>query len=558
MDKQPNFNVGLLGHVAHGKSTLVRQISKTRTQRHSNEQSTGSTFHLGYANSKIWMCTVCTNLYSSDSSTLMYTCNCSSNCKLVRHISFVDCPGHEKLMTKALSGTFAMDAAILMVSANEKCPQAQTLEHLLILEMLQIKNIIIVQNKLDLVTFDEAYKNLESIKEFINGTIAQNAPIIPISAQFGNNINVVIEYLANFKKQVKHYNDNNVFKMVCLRSFDINKPGSEIHEIKGSVMGGSIIHGHININDDVEISPGLLLNDGSSQIIKTKICNIYSEKTKLDSAGPGGLIALETTLDPVLGSKDRLVGQIIGSPGTLNSGMKQLYFIAKFIHNKRKYIKCGSEIYLTIGSMNVKTIVNSITNDSCSIYGTTLQWPVCFEIGDTILISIKSSHKISLVGVGKIVDENDLNIDIDIGIGIIDNNHTDLGQDSILDYDTLLQNIKTKDYDSHKTINIPPPKLAREGTKTLYLNFKQTCNSMNRSMDHVHKFILLELGARSGSFSNESGHMWIKGRQNQNQIMSILRNYVKEFVQCRACQKFDTQFVDKQIKCSYCCYTRLV
>ena len=82
------------------------------------------------------------------------------NTKPVRKVSFVDAPGHETLMATMLSGAAIMDGAILIIAANEKCPQPQTEEHLMALNIMGIKNIVIVQNKIDLVSEEQALKNL--------------------------------------------------------------------------------------------------------------------------------------------------------------------------------------------------------------------------------------------------------------------------------------------------------------------------------------------------------------------------------------------------------------
>ena len=110
---------------------------------------------------------------------------------LVRHVSFVDCPGHDILMATMLNGAAVMDAALLLIAGNETCPQPQTSEHLAAVDIMQLHNIIILQNKIDLVKEEAAKLQHDQIQAFVAGTIAGNAPIIPISAQLKYNIDVV-------------------------------------------------------------------------------------------------------------------------------------------------------------------------------------------------------------------------------------------------------------------------------------------------------------------------------------------------------------------------------
>jgi len=94
-----------------------------------------------------------------------------------------------------LSGASLMDGACLLIAADEKCPQPQTREHLEALHIADIENIIILQNKIDAVSREQVKENYQQIKEFVKGTIAEKAPIIPISAVFGANIGLSLIHI---------------------------------------------------------------------------------------------------------------------------------------------------------------------------------------------------------------------------------------------------------------------------------------------------------------------------------------------------------------------------
>lgn len=173
--------------------------------------------------------------------TVEKTCpNCGEKTEEHRTVSFVDAPGHETLMATMLSGAAIMDGgAVLVIAANEDCPQPQTKEHLMALDIIGIKNIVIVQNKIDLVSREKIIENYHQIKEFVKGTVAENAPVIPISAQQNINIDILIDALETQIPTPSHKVDKPA-SMLIARSFDINKPGASIEEIRGGVIGGTL------------------------------------------------------------------------------------------------------------------------------------------------------------------------------------------------------------------------------------------------------------------------------------------------------------------------------
>src|SRR3989344_1744045 len=234
---QPELNIALVGHVDHGKTTLTERLSGKWTDTHSEELKKGITIRLGYADFIIYKCAKC-DYYTSKEK----CAKCNSMAVPLRKISLVDAPGHESLMATMLSGAAIMDGALLLIAANEKCPQPQTKEHLKALEISNILNIIILQNKIDLVTKEQAIENYNEIKSFIKGTIAENAPIIPISAQYNVNINLIIEAIEKHIPTVKRNLTKDPIFFIA-RSFDVNKPGTEIKNLVGGVLGGSIKQG---------------------------------------------------------------------------------------------------------------------------------------------------------------------------------------------------------------------------------------------------------------------------------------------------------------------------
>ncbi|CAI0389126.1 unnamed protein product, partial [Linum tenue] len=285
--------------------------------RFKNELERNITIKLGYANAKIY------KAYGSgkeDNPSCDVPGFENARMKLLRHVSFVDCPGHDILMATMLNGAAIMDGALLLIAANESCPQPQTSEHLAAVEIMRLKHIIILQNKVDLVQENVAINQHEAIQNFIQGTVAEGAPVVPISAQLKYNIDVVCEYIVK-KIPVPKRDFTLPPNMIVIRSFDVNKPGFEVDDIKGGVAGGSILTGVLKVNQYIEVRPGIVLKDENGNMkctpIYTRIVSLFAEQNELQFAVPGGLIGVGTTMDPTLTRADRLVGQVLGDIGSL-------------------------------------------------------------------------------------------------------------------------------------------------------------------------------------------------------------------------------------------------
>ena len=145
---QPCVNIGTSGHVDHGKTSLIQALTGSWTSVHSQELKRGITIRVGYSDAAFYKCKKCEEPLGY--STTPKCNNCGNKSELSRVVSFVDSPGHESLMANMLSGSALMDGALLLVAANEQVPKPQTKEHLLALQTLGIKQIVVLQNKVDL------------------------------------------------------------------------------------------------------------------------------------------------------------------------------------------------------------------------------------------------------------------------------------------------------------------------------------------------------------------------------------------------------------------------
>lgn len=421
ISRQATINIGTIGHVAHGKSTVVKAISGVKTIRFKNELVRNITIKLGYANAKIYKCSNeschrpgCYTSHGSSTEDNPPCAHCSSPMRLIRHVSFVDCPGHDILMATMLNGAAVMDAALLLIAGNEPCPQPQTSEHLAAVEIMKLKNIIILQNKIDLVKETAALAQQEDIKRFIEGTVAEGAPIIPISAQLKYNIDVLCEYIEK-KIPIPIRDFTSSPNLIVIRSFDVNKPGEEVEELKGGVAGGSITQGVLKLGQEIEVRPGIVSknNDGSLKCVPifSKIISLFAEENELQYAVPGGLIGVGTKIDPTLTRADRLVGQMLGEVGNLPEIYTEIeisFFLLRRIlgvktegdqQGKVPKLQKGEIIMVNIGSTSTGGRIVAVKVDLAKIVLTS---PVCTSVGEKLALSRRVEKHWRLIGWGQI------------------------------------------------------------------------------------------------------------------------------------------------------------
>ncbi len=404
--KQPEANIGMIGHVDHGKTTLTRALSGFWTDRHSEEVKRGISIRLGYADAAFYKCPDCPG--SAAYGNQEKCANCDAKAEFLQAVSFVDAPGHETLMATMLSGAALMDGALLLIAANEKCPQPQTKEHLMALSIIGIERIVIVQNKIDIVTREQAVENYEQIKEFVKGTVAENAPIVPISANHGVNIDMLIEAIqTNIIHKMKRDTESTPLMHVA-RSFDINSPGTEPKDLKGGIIGGTLIQGTLKIGDEVEIVPGRRTQDAGKIVyekISAKITTLEAGGQTVDSVGPGGLIAIGTELDPSITKSDGLTGTMLGKPGELpavvNEFTMKTVLMDRVVGSSSELnvddIKSNEPLMLSVGTATTVGVVKSARPDLAEV---ALKIPVCVMPGQRVAISRRISNKWRLIGYG--------------------------------------------------------------------------------------------------------------------------------------------------------------
>ena len=399
---QPEISIGLIGHVDHGKTTLVKALTNKWTDTHSEEIKRGITIRLGYADLSIYKCPNCPE---PDCYSITPKCKkCSAEAELLRKASLVDAPGHESLMATMICGANIMDGALLLASAAEECPQPQTQEHLMALEIMQIDKVIIIQNKIDLVSEEQAEKNYKQIKAFLKDTKYKDAPIIPISALHSINIDLLLQKIQELVPTPKRDLDKEPIMLVA-RSFDINKPGISHEKIVGGVLGGAIKQGKLKTGDEIEILPGYPSGEKKWKPLKTKITSLMAGGATLEEVHPGGSMAAMTSLDPSVVKSDQLVGSVVGRPGKLppvwHRFRLETHLLERVVGAKDKLvvepIKKGEMLMLNVNSAATVGIVEELGKNMITCM---LRKPVCAEKNAKVTISRRVGQRWRLIGYG--------------------------------------------------------------------------------------------------------------------------------------------------------------
>ena len=399
----PDLSIIFIGHVDHGKTTLAKAITGKWLDTYKEEQQRGITIRLGYVDFDIYE-------DPTKEGFERFTTKPCENCKHLRKISVVDAPGHESLIIVMLSGAALVDAAVLVIAANEKVPQPQTEEHLKAAEIIGIKNFIIVQNKIDLVTKEQAIENYKQIKEFIKGTNAENSPIIPVSAVYGINVDALLYALTKIPIPKKEINKDPL--MVVARSFDVNKPGTDPEKLIGGVLGGSLKQGKLRVGDEIEIRPGIQM-DNEWYPLTTEIVSIHQGGHKVKEALPRGTVAIGTKLDPFLTREDNLAGQVVGLPGKLPPEWEEveleinLFEKAIGTNVKVERLKKGDKIL--VGALSIVSPGVVLESKKNRIY-VRLAKPIVLNEGERVVLAGKINNRWRIIGYGNLVGGKEYNI----------------------------------------------------------------------------------------------------------------------------------------------------
>jgi len=310
-------------------------------------------------------------------------------------------------MVTMLSGAAIMDGALFVLSSDVKCPQAQDREHMQAANMIGLRKLVMVQNKIDVVDRIRAKENYNEIRNFTKDTVADNAPVIPVSAQHRLNMDVLIGAIQERIPTPKR-DQTLPPRLSILRSFDVNKPGTEAEDLAGGVVGGSVVQGLFRHGDEVEICPGIRTEEGNKaryEKLLAKVESLQAGGGEVKLATPGGLIAIGTDLDPSVSKSDGLVGNVLGRAGSLPPTMEKVSLDVELFERAVgteqlvpvQKIRMNEPLVLNIGTAVTSGVVASVREDIADV---ALKKPICSDPGSKVALSRRIGESWRLIGFG--------------------------------------------------------------------------------------------------------------------------------------------------------------
>ena len=350
------FVIGTAGHVDHGKSALIEAITGIHPDRLIEEQTRGLTIELGFG----W-----TNLPSGI------------------EISLIDVPGHVRFVRHMLSGVGGIDAVLLVVAADEGI-MPQTTEHMNILNLLGITKGIVVFTKCDLV--DEDWLNLlkEDFEDTVMGTPLQNAPIVFTSTITGSGISELITELDDLVSDLDAPRDINKSRLPIDRVFTMTG--------FGTIVTGTLLDGHLEIGDLVEISP-----TGKT----ARIRGLQAHGKEIEIANPGSRVAVNLS---GLQIDEISRGHVLGLEGSLTSAHS---FDASINLINDENIKHNLKVHVHVGSAEVQGRIrllepNHMLAPEQTFVQILLSEPISISEGDLYVVRISDRT----LGGGKVLSIN--------------------------------------------------------------------------------------------------------------------------------------------------------
>lgn len=583
IQNQPIKNVSTIGHVAHGKSTLVREITGVKTQKRSSELDKNITIDIGFANAKVFVDSL-GQFHTAPSNVEFLEDDDGSRMKLVDHFSFTDSPGHQKLLVNMYGAVVTSNMSVLVIATDQQIPQPQTVEHLQAADCFGMKKFVICQNKMDLIEEDDNHERLEEIASLVKGTSAEGCQIIPTVLQKGINVSEVVKSIVNFPIENFQTRCNQPVRMTIIRSFDVNKPHQSYKQLTGGIVGGSLISGVLNTGDYVEIRPGFLFRDPKTKKIKykpfiTRVVSLESGNRPLEKVFPGGLIAIGSQIDPCITKNNRMVGQVLGNIGTLPEVYGNLtlkYELIQHHIDQDTTFKQKEKIKVGIGAMTNDGIVTSFNKKKC-LFQIQLVKPLCLDPNEDISVFKYFGDNVPhLVGTAKIIkgevcerenhDEALYNELLSQQVQqeyVIENDIPELETTGPKHYEDLLDAIKFKD-GAKSVLKIVPPVSIFKFPYTIITNFPDVYKGINLtpsdkvSVDYatlLMEFINDELGCLRYNVNGEK-QLLLRGRgkfSNSN-IEGAIVKFAEKYLKCMSCNSMISYlFKDHRRKlCSKC------
>ena len=233
--------VGVIGHIDHGKTSLVAALTGVDTDTHPEEKRRGITIDLGFA-----------SFTDGD-----------------HQFALIDAPGHQKYIGNLLAGVSGIDVGLLVVACDQGI-QAQTLEHASILQMLGVKRLMVALSRIDLATEEAQAELREELELFLDDYGFTNVPMIPVSSVKNIGLNELKAQLCEFADSIEARTVGSYFRMPVDRVFSM--PG------RGCVIAGTVWSGSVSVGDNLELAE-------SGQVVRIREVEVHGEPVTTSKVG---------------------------------------------------------------------------------------------------------------------------------------------------------------------------------------------------------------------------------------------------------------------------------
>ncbi|MDQ2651599.1 MAG: selenocysteine-specific translation elongation factor, partial [Chloroflexota bacterium] len=352
------FVIGTAGHVDHGKSTLVRALTGIDPDRLAEEKARAMTIDLGFA----WL-------------TLPNG----------QQISLVDVPGHERFIKNMLAGVGGIDAALLVVAADEG-PMPQTLEHLAILNLLEVTTGVVALTKSDTVDNDWVGYVAEEVRDVLSGSTLQDAPIIPVSAVTGEGLPELLHTLEGVLASVASPPSLGAPRLPIDRVFTVAG--------FGAVVTGTLSGGPLRVGDDVQLYP-------QDRVLRVR--GLQSHQESVIAAQPGSRVAVNLA---GISAQEMTRGQVLAAPG-LMVPTQRIDARLQLLASAPVALKQNAEVDLFTGTTEIPVRVTLLDRDILEPGQT--GW-VQFRLGASIAVLkrdrfiVRRASPSETIGGGEIID----------------------------------------------------------------------------------------------------------------------------------------------------------
>ena len=350
--------LGTAGHIDHGKTSLIKALSGTDTDRLKEEKLRGITIELGFA---------ALDLPSG------------------QHLGIVDVPGHEKFVKNMVAGATGIDIVMMVIAADEGV-MPQTREHMEICSLLGVRHGLVALTTLDMV--DEEWLELvtEDVREFTEGTFLEEAPIMPVSSATGDGLPDLLKTLDEISARVPRHQPSSLFRLPVDRVFTMKG--------FGTVITGSLVSGQIKVGDGVQLYPG---------DVTAKVRGIQVHNEAVASAAAGMRTAINFQ-----GLEKEAVkrGEVLATPGSLKSSY-MIDLDLTFLESQKKPIKNRVKVRFHTGTSEILGVLvffdtEEVAPGARTVAQIRLDEPVALVRGDRYVL--RSYSPIRTIGGGTVIN----------------------------------------------------------------------------------------------------------------------------------------------------------